>query len=156
MCRVLTRPLIHELKSNPSPNELATVYTPTREKTALADRVARGEIAHLGFLVLLKTFPAARLFHSTSRAGDHRAYRQHPRISRCARWFGRLRRVRNLPTACHRHSRSLKGEALWCRWAGCFGSSSPRRRSSERGSRRHYCGFRKFWRFNSGNSGAFP
>ena len=44
------------LKSNPSPNELATVYTPTREETALADRVARGEIAHLGFLILLKTF----------------------------------------------------------------------------------------------------
>lgn len=44
------------LKSNPSPNELSAVYTPTREEVALADRVARGEVARLGFLVLLKAF----------------------------------------------------------------------------------------------------
>ena len=44
------------LKSNPSPSELAAVYTPTIEETALADRAARGEVARLGFLVLLKSF----------------------------------------------------------------------------------------------------
>ncbi len=44
------------LKSNPSPSELAAVYTPTREETALAGRIARGEVAGLGFLVLLKVF----------------------------------------------------------------------------------------------------
>jgi hypothetical protein len=44
------------LKSSPSPNELSAVYTPTREEVALADRVARGEVARLGFLVLLKAF----------------------------------------------------------------------------------------------------
>lgn len=42
------------LKNNPSPTELAAVYTPTREEVALAKRVARGEVARLGFLVLLK------------------------------------------------------------------------------------------------------
>ena len=44
------------LKSNPSPTELAAVYTPTKEEAALADSVARGEVARLGFLVLLKAF----------------------------------------------------------------------------------------------------
>ena len=44
------------LKSNPSPSELAAVYTPTKEEASLADRVARGEVARLGFLVLLKAF----------------------------------------------------------------------------------------------------
>lgn len=32
------------------------MYTPTREEAALADGVARGEVARLGFLVLLKAF----------------------------------------------------------------------------------------------------
>ena len=54
-------PTIHEtayprLKSNPTPRELVTVYTPTKEEMDLADRVARSSTAHLGFLILMKTF----------------------------------------------------------------------------------------------------
>lgn len=54
-------PSVHEtayprLKSDPSPTELAAIYTPTKEEAALADGVARGEVARLGFLVLLKAF----------------------------------------------------------------------------------------------------
>lgn len=44
------------LKNNPSPQALEDLYTPTDEEIALAKRTARGEIATLGFLVLLKTF----------------------------------------------------------------------------------------------------
>jgi len=54
-------PSIHEtayprLKHNPSPRELADIYTPTKDEMALADRVARSSTARLGFLILLKTF----------------------------------------------------------------------------------------------------
>ncbi|EKU96852.1 transposase, TnpA family [Leptolyngbya sp. PCC 7375] len=44
------------LKSNPSRQALKTLYTPTEEEIALARRRTRGEVATLGFLVLLKTF----------------------------------------------------------------------------------------------------
>ena len=44
------------LKSNPSTKAFAQVYTPTAEEIALAQKVTRGEIPRLGFLVLLKTF----------------------------------------------------------------------------------------------------
>jgi TnpA family transposase len=54
-------PSIHEtayprLKSHPSLQELAMVYTPTKDEVALTERVTRSDLAHLGFLVLLKTF----------------------------------------------------------------------------------------------------
>ncbi|HEY5868512.1 MAG TPA: DUF4158 domain-containing protein, partial [Candidatus Tectomicrobia bacterium] len=54
-------PSVHEtayprLKSHPSPRELATIYTPTKDEVALAEGVTRGEIARLAFLILLKTF----------------------------------------------------------------------------------------------------
>ena len=44
------------LKSNPSPDALQTLYTPTPEELTLARRVTRGEVSRLGFVVLLKTF----------------------------------------------------------------------------------------------------
>ena len=44
------------LKSNPSTKAFATVYTPTKEEITLAQRVTRGEVPRLGFLILLKTF----------------------------------------------------------------------------------------------------
>lgn len=44
------------LKSNPSQQALKTLYTPTKDEIALARRCTRGEVATLGFLVLLKTF----------------------------------------------------------------------------------------------------
>ncbi len=44
------------LKHNPSPTALETLYTPTTEEIALAQRTARGELPTLSFLVLLKTF----------------------------------------------------------------------------------------------------
>ena len=44
------------LKSNPSQQALDTLYTPTAEEIALARRRTRGEVATVGFLVLLKTF----------------------------------------------------------------------------------------------------
>jgi hypothetical protein len=44
------------LKNNPSPQALEDLYTPTDEEIALAKRTARGEVATVGFLVLLKTF----------------------------------------------------------------------------------------------------
>jgi uncharacterized protein DUF4158 len=54
-------PTIHEtayprLKNNPSPRELADIYTPTKDEMALAESVARSSTARLGFLILLKTF----------------------------------------------------------------------------------------------------
>jgi hypothetical protein len=54
-------PNVHEtayprLKSHPSPHDLATVYTPSKDEVALAEGVSRSEIARLAFLVLLKTF----------------------------------------------------------------------------------------------------
>ena len=44
------------LKSNPSLEALETIYTPTAEEIALTRRTVRGELATVGFLVLLKTF----------------------------------------------------------------------------------------------------
>ena len=44
------------LKSNPSPEALETLYTPTEEEIALAKHTGRGEMANVTFLVLLKTF----------------------------------------------------------------------------------------------------
>ncbi|MEL7071686.1 MAG: DUF4158 domain-containing protein [Cyanobacteria bacterium J06581_3] len=44
------------LKSNPSRQALETLYTPTAAEVALAQKHTRGEVATLGFLVLLKTF----------------------------------------------------------------------------------------------------
>ena len=44
------------LKSNPSPDALETLYSPTPEEQNLAQRVTRGEVSRLGFVVLLKTF----------------------------------------------------------------------------------------------------
>ena len=54
-------PSIHEtayprLKNSPSPRELVTVYSPTKDEIVLAGRVARSSTARLGFLILLKTF----------------------------------------------------------------------------------------------------
>ena len=54
-------PSVHEtayprLKRDPSPHELARVYTPTKDEVALAERVTRSDIARVGFFVLLKTF----------------------------------------------------------------------------------------------------
>ena len=44
------------LKSNPSQEALENLYSPTEEEILLAQQRTRGEIAKLGFLVLLKTF----------------------------------------------------------------------------------------------------
>jgi len=44
------------LKSTVSPRDLATVYTPTWDEAALASRSAKGPVARVCFLVLLKTY----------------------------------------------------------------------------------------------------
>lgn len=44
------------LRSQLSARELADISTPTREEVDLARSVTKGEVARLGFLVLLKTF----------------------------------------------------------------------------------------------------
>ena len=44
------------LKNHISAPDLAAIYTPNLEELALAKQVTRGEVAHLGFLVLLKIF----------------------------------------------------------------------------------------------------
>ncbi len=44
------------LKETVSPRDLAAVYTPTWDETALASRAVKGPSARLGFLVLLKTY----------------------------------------------------------------------------------------------------
>ena len=44
------------LKSNLSKQALETLYSPAAEEILLAQQRTRGEIAFLGFLVLLKTF----------------------------------------------------------------------------------------------------
>ena len=44
------------LRSQVSQRELAEVYTPTADELTLARRGAKGAVAQLGFLVLLKTF----------------------------------------------------------------------------------------------------
>lgn len=44
------------LKSNPSPEALETLYTPTDEEIALAKRTTKGELPIVSFLALLKTF----------------------------------------------------------------------------------------------------
>ena len=44
------------LKTHVSARDLAAIYTPNPDELALARQVTRGEIAQLGFLILLKTF----------------------------------------------------------------------------------------------------
>ena len=44
------------LKANPTERELETIYTPTLEEIQLAQQSTKGEVAHVGFLILLKTF----------------------------------------------------------------------------------------------------
>jgi hypothetical protein len=44
------------LRSQVSQRELAEIYTPTADELTLARRGAKGAVAQLGFLVLLKTF----------------------------------------------------------------------------------------------------
>ena len=44
------------LKTTVSPRDLALVYTPSWDETALASRAAKGASARLGFLVLFKTY----------------------------------------------------------------------------------------------------
>ena len=44
------------LKTHVSARDLAAIYTPTLDEQALAKQVTRGKAAHLGFLILLKTF----------------------------------------------------------------------------------------------------
>ena len=44
------------LKSSVSARDLVTIYTPLPHEITLAEQVTRGEVAYLGFLVLLKTF----------------------------------------------------------------------------------------------------
>jgi hypothetical protein len=44
------------LKSSVSARDLAAIYTPAADELALAAQVTRGEVAYLGFLILLKTF----------------------------------------------------------------------------------------------------
>ena len=44
------------LKSNPSPEALETLYTPTDEELAFAKQTVRGDLPTVSFLVLLKTF----------------------------------------------------------------------------------------------------
>jgi TnpA family transposase len=44
------------LKHQVSAGDLADIYTPSADELALAKQVTRGTIAHLGFLVLLKSF----------------------------------------------------------------------------------------------------
>ena len=44
------------LKSSVSARDLVTLYTPSPHEVALAEQVTRGDVAYLGFLVLLKTF----------------------------------------------------------------------------------------------------
>jgi hypothetical protein len=102
------------LKSNPSPNELAAVYTPIREEAALADRVARGEVARLGFLVLLKAFQRLGYFLQVREVPsiivEHIAHTQGFLVAPGR--IGRIRRIWNPPKARRRHSGSSKGEAL--------------------------------------------
>lgn len=54
------------LKSSFTPRELAEVYTPTPEELALADRVTKGPVAKVCFLVLLKTFQRLGYAHSVA------------------------------------------------------------------------------------------
>ncbi len=54
-------PAIHDtayprLKSLPTSRELAALYTPTSAEVVLATQTAKGAVARVGFLVLLKTF----------------------------------------------------------------------------------------------------
>ena len=44
------------LKTNVSARDLAAIYTPTPKELALAEQTTRGKQAHLGFMILLKTF----------------------------------------------------------------------------------------------------
>ncbi|MEM6435285.1 MAG: DUF4158 domain-containing protein [Cyanobacteria bacterium P01_D01_bin.115] len=44
------------LKSNPSPDALETLYTPTDEEITFARQTVRGDLPTVSFLVLLKTF----------------------------------------------------------------------------------------------------
>ncbi len=73
------------LKSSVSIRDLTTLYTPTPQEVALAERATRGDVALLGFLVLLKTFqrlgyfvlvshiPTAIVDHIAQATGTERA-----------------------------------------------------------------------------------
>lgn len=54
------------LKSQPTPEDLVTVYTPNQEELELVRSQTRQPTARLGFMVLLKTFQ--RLGYSFSSA----------------------------------------------------------------------------------------
>jgi len=88
------------LKSNPSQNELAAVYTPTREEAALADHVARGDVARLGFIVLLK----------------------------CFQRLGYFVQLRDVPSAIVKHIACTQGFLVAPRGLGDYDESGTRRR----------------------------
>jgi len=62
-------PSIHEtayprIKSDPSPNDLVSVYTPTPEEEAFADAITRQPTAKLGLLIQMKVFQRLGYFIS--------------------------------------------------------------------------------------------
>ena len=44
------------LKANPTQQELEAIYTPILEEIQMAQQSTKGKVAHIGFLILLKTF----------------------------------------------------------------------------------------------------
>ena len=61
MLKELLMPSIHEtayprIKSDPSPNDLVAVYTPTTEEEAFAEKITRKPAAKLGLLIQMKVF----------------------------------------------------------------------------------------------------
>lgn len=55
------------LKIHVSARDLAAIYTPNPDELALAQQVTRGEAAHLGFLILFKTFQRLGYFMPVSQ-----------------------------------------------------------------------------------------
>lgn len=55
------------LKTHVSARDLAVIYTPNPDELALAQQVTRGEAAHLGFLILFKTFQRLGYFMPVSQ-----------------------------------------------------------------------------------------
>jgi hypothetical protein len=58
------------LKTQPSPEDLVTVYTPTVEELALVQTHARQPTARLGLIVLLKTFQRLGYFVPTAEVPE--------------------------------------------------------------------------------------
>jgi hypothetical protein len=105
------------LKANPTERELEAIYTSTTEEIQLARQSTKGEVAHVGFLVLLKTFqrlgyPDLSFRGACSDRSAHSCYQ--PDRNYQSR-LGRLRCLSHSQTSPNRYSKFFEFTSLQIR-----------------------------------------